>query len=204
MLGCGYMYISLVGVAGRRQCQCMQLTMADVSTNIDDKGRPRRCPSACTIARTSFPQPRTNTRTNTDINLSSASRILLCAALIDSTTNPDRNHRIDRRHQAAARARSGACHHTPAESLIIILSHLQQPYHLYRCSSSLFTYIISLLPVFTTHTLPSFLLPSPLHSTSLHFQNGGPSRRRPARKGRILPSRYRRPRCPSMPPQIQL
>jgi hypothetical protein len=83
MLGCGYMYISLVGVAGRRQCQCMQLTMADVSTNIDDKGRPRRCPSACTIARTSFPQPRTNTRTNTDINLSSASRILLCAALID-------------------------------------------------------------------------------------------------------------------------
>jgi hypothetical protein len=77
MLGCGYMYISLVGVAGRRQCQCMQLTMADVSTNIDDKGRPRRCPSAYTIARTSFPQPRTNT---TDINLSSASRILLCAA----------------------------------------------------------------------------------------------------------------------------
>jgi hypothetical protein len=121
-----------------------------------------RCPSACTIARTSFPQPRTNTRTNTDINLSSASRILLCAALIDSTTNPDRNHRIDRRHQAAARARSGACHHTPAESLIIILSLLQQPYHLYRCSSSLFTYIILLLPVFTTHTLPSSFL---LHYT---------------------------------------
>jgi hypothetical protein len=80
----------------------------------------------------------------------------------EQQTNPDRNHRIDRRHQAAARARSGACHHTPAESLIIILSLLQQPYHLYRCSSSLFTYIISLLPAFTTHTLPSSFL---LHYT---------------------------------------
>jgi hypothetical protein len=50
MLGCGYMYISLVGVAGRRQCQCMQLTMADVSTNIDDKGRPRRCLDAPQLA----------------------------------------------------------------------------------------------------------------------------------------------------------
>jgi hypothetical protein len=85
----------------------------------------------------------------------------LCRLTID--TNSDRYHRIDRKQQAPARARSGACHHSPAESLIIILSNSPTIYTSYRPSP--FTYIISLLPTIHIHLHTPFL-PPPLNSTS--------------------------------------
>ena len=137
-----------VGRSGGGQAKMeVQLTIADVSTNIDDNIKARiRCPSL--LAQCSHElSPASDKHTDQDrhkpvIGLSDP---LLCRS--DRQTNSDRYHRIDRKQQAPARARSGACHHSPAESLIIILFTLRlQPYHLYY-SPSPFTYIIQLLPV---------------------------------------------------------
>jgi hypothetical protein len=86
----------------------------------------------------------------------------LCRLTTD--TNSDRYHRIDRKQQAPARARSGACHHSPAESLIIILSNSPTIYTTVpphsltsSCSCLQFTYIY-----IRTSSLPP---PTPLSST---------------------------------------
>jgi hypothetical protein len=62
----------------------MQLTMADVSTNMDDKGRPRR--KMPLLALTLHNRSHELSPGSDNINLSSVSRILLCAAHKDILT----------------------------------------------------------------------------------------------------------------------